>query len=54
LANAGGKKSSCLGEIEKLKVNREERRKKMEEVKRQRDERERNNDALGIKVDVEF
>lgn len=26
----------------------------MEEVKRQRDERERNNDALGIKVDVEF
>jgi len=48
------KKSSCLDEIEKLKINREERRKRMEDVKNKRQEREKNNAAQGIKVDVEF
>ena len=48
------KKSSCLDEIEKLKINREERRKRMEDVKNKREEREKKNAALGHKVDVEF
>jgi len=48
------KKSSCLDEIEKLKIQREERRARMEDVKRKRSERETNNQALGIKVDVDF
>jgi hypothetical protein len=54
VSSALGKKSSCLDEIEKLKVNREERRKRMEDVKTQREERERKNAALGHKVDIEF
>jgi hypothetical protein len=49
-----GKKSSCLDEIEKLKNNREERRKRMEDAKMKREEREKKNAALGHKVDVEF
>jgi hypothetical protein len=49
-----GKKSSCLDEIEKLKFNREERRKRMEDVKIDRAEREKKNAALGHKVDIEF
>ena len=48
------KKSSCLDAIENLKVQREERRARMEDVKRKRTERENNNQAMGIKVDVEF
>lgn len=48
------KKSSCLDQIEKLKLNREERRKRMEDVKNKREEREKKNAALGHKVDVEF
>lgn len=48
------KKSSCLDEIEKLKVQREERRRKMDDIKRKREQREANNEALGIKVDVDF
>jgi hypothetical protein len=48
------KKSSCRDEIEKLKVQREERRARMDEVKRKRTERENNNRDLGIKVDVDF
>lgn len=48
------KKSSCLDEIEKLKINREERRKRMDDIKKKRTMREENNAALGIKVDVEF
>ena len=48
------KKSSCLDEIEKIQVNREERRKRMEEAKKKRNERTANNEALGIKVDVDF
>ena len=48
------KKSSCLDEIEKLKINREERRRKMDDIKKKRSEREANNAAMGIKVDVEF
>lgn len=37
------KKSSCLDEIEKLKVQREERRARMEDIKRDRKKREDNN-----------
>ena len=48
------KKSSCLDEIEKLKINREERRKRMDDIKKKRSQREANNEALGIKVDVDF
>jgi hypothetical protein len=51
---AAGKKTSCLDEIEKLKINREERRKRMEDVKTTRAEREKKNAALGHKVDIEF
>ena len=52
--DAGAKKSNCLDVIEKLRVNREERRKHMEEVKRNREQRAMNNEAAGIKVDVDF
>ena len=48
------KKSSCLDEIEKLKNQREERRARMDEVKRNRSQREKDNANLGIKVDVDF
>ena len=48
------KKSSCLDEIEKLKIKREERRKRMDDIKKKRSQREANNEALGIKVDVDF
>ena len=53
-AAGGPKKSSCLEEIEKLKQNREERRKKMEDLRKQKTEREQMNEAQGIKVDVDF
>ena len=39
-SNNNPKKSSCLDEIERLKQNREERRKKMEDLKKQKTERE--------------
>lgn len=39
------KKSNCLEEIEKLKQNREERRKKMEDMRKQKTEREQYNEA---------
>ena len=48
------KKSSCLDQIEKLKINREERRRRMDDIKKKRSQREANNQALGIKVDVDF
>ena len=48
------KKSSCLDEIEKIQVNREERRKRMEEAKKKRNQRTADNEAAGIKVDVDF
>ena len=48
------KKSTCLEEIERLKQNREERRKKMHDIKKQKTERELMNEAHGIKVDVDF
>lgn len=53
-AQKNAKKSNCLDEIEKLKINREERRKRMEDVKTRREEREKKNAALGHKVDIEF
>ena len=52
--NLQGKKGSCLEEIERLKVKREERRKKMDDLRKQKTERELMNEAQGIKVDVEF
>lgn len=48
------KKGSCLEEIERLKQNREERRKKMEDLRKLKSEREQMNEAQGIKVDVDF
>ena len=48
------KKSSCLDQIEKLKINREERRRRMDDIKKKRTLREESNAALGIKVDVDF
>jgi hypothetical protein len=54
LTNAQSKKSSCLEEIERLKQNREERRKKMDDLRKQKTEREMMNEAQGIKVDVDF
>lgn len=53
-ANNAAKKSSCLDEIERLKQNREERRKKMDDLRKQKTERELMNEAQGIKVDVDF
>ena len=54
LSNQQQKKGSCLEEIERLKQNREERRKRMNDLKKQRTEREIRNEAQGIKVDVDF
>ena len=34
IVHTNTKKSSCLGEIERLKQNREERRKKMDDLKK--------------------
>jgi hypothetical protein len=48
------KKSTCLDEIERLKQNREERRKKMDDLRKLKNERELHNEANGIKVDVDF
>jgi kinesin family member 2/24 len=47
-------KSSVVEEIEKLKKNREERRMKMEHIKKERAEREAENEANGRAGDVEF
>jgi Kinesin-like protein len=47
-------KSSVVDEIEKLKQRREERRMRMEEIKREKAEREAENEALGKLGDVEF
>ena len=52
--NQAAKKSSCLEEIERLKNKREERRKKMDNQRKQKLERELMNEAQGIKVDVDF
>ena len=48
------KKNNCLDEIERLKQNREDRRKKMHDLKKQKTQREMQNEAQGIKVDVDF
>lgn len=47
-------KSSVVNEVEKLKQKREERRQKMEDLKREKAEREAENEALGRLGDVEF
>lgn len=43
-----------MEEIERLKIKREERRKNIDNVRRQKTEREIMNEAQGIKVDVDF
>lgn len=48
------KKSSCLDEIERIQIQRNERRKRMEQQKQARNERAANNEAMGINVDVDF
>eukprot|EP00357_Protocruzia_adherens_P016998 CAMPEP_0115029864 /NCGR_PEP_ID=MMETSP0216-20121206/37323_1 /TAXON_ID=223996 /ORGANISM="Protocruzia adherens, Strain Boccale" /LENGTH=717 /DNA_ID=CAMNT_0002406667 /DNA_START=134 /DNA_END=2287 /DNA_ORIENTATION=- len=48
------KKGNVLQEIERLKQNREERRKNMEEAKRNKMEREIENEMMGKNVDVDF
>lgn len=53
-STATSKKSSCLDEIERLKQNREERRRKMDDLRKLKSEREQMNEAQGIKVDVDF
>jgi kinesin family protein 2/24 len=50
----GVKKSGVVGRIEEMKQKREERRKKMEDDKRQKLEREAENLAVGKCVDVDF
>lgn len=47
-------KSSVVDEVEKLKQKREERRQKIEDIKREKAEREAENEALGRLGDVEF
>lgn len=47
-------KSNVVDEIERLKKNREERRNKMDNIKRARAEKEAENEALGRVGDVEF
>ncbi len=48
------KKANCLEEIERLKQQREERRKKITDFRRQKTEREQANQAQGINCDVDF
>ena len=43
-----------MEEIERLKQNREERRRKMDDLRKLKSEREQMNEANGIKVDVDF
>ena len=45
---------STTDKIDQIKINREQRRLKMEEARKLKSEREANNDAMGIKVDVDF
>ena len=48
------KKSNCREEIEQINLAREERRKKMEEAKKLKVERLKQNVVDGINVDVDF
>ena len=48
------KKLSCIDQIEKIQKDREERRKKMDDLKKQKTHRDELNQAIGMKVDVDF
>jgi hypothetical protein len=43
-----------LNKVDQIKINREQRRIKMEEARRLKSEREAHNELHGIKADVEF
>jgi len=45
---------STTDKIDQIKINREQRRQKMDEARKTKAEREANNDAMGIKCDVDF
>jgi hypothetical protein len=48
------KKVSTLDKVDQIKINRDARRQKMEEMRKMKSEREANNELNGIKVDVDF
>lgn len=48
------RKVTTTDKIDKIKLNREARRLRMEEIRKMKIEREANNELQGIKVDVEF
>ena len=48
------KKGSTTDKIDQIKINRDARRLKMEEMRKLKSEREAHNDLHGIKVDVDF
>jgi hypothetical protein len=48
------KKVSTTDKIDQIKLNRDARRLKMEEMRKMKSEREANNELNGIKVDVDF
>ena len=59
LAAQGGnmaprKPTSTTDKIDQIKINRDVRRLKMEEIRKLKSERETNNQLQGIKVDVDF
>ena len=48
------RKVTTTDKIDQIKLNREARRLRMEEIRKMKSERESNNELQGIKVDVEF
>ena len=52
--NSNQRKVTTNDNINQIKINREQRRLKMEEARRLKSERETNNQLQGIKVDVDF
>jgi len=48
------KKGSCTDKIEQIKINRDDRRRRMEQMKNDRDQRVALNEAQGWKVDADF
>lgn len=52
--NKGGPKGNPMDEIKKIEQKREERRAKMEEAKREKEEKKAYNLASGKNVDIDF
>ena len=48
------RKVTTTDKIDQIKLNREARRLRMEDIRKMKSEREANNELQGIKVDVEF